>query len=74
MKIIKIVVDKLPKTCEYCDIFDDLTYECSILDMYVGNMNKRRHEKCPLIEKDDPELLCKISKIGGLNEKTQAGR
>jgi len=44
----KIVVDELPDYCEDCDIFNDLTNECSFLDMYVSDSHKRRHEMCPL--------------------------
>ena len=48
MNIKKIVVDELPSHCEDCGIFNDLTNECSFLEMYVSDSHKRRHEMCPL--------------------------
>ena len=52
MKIIKIFVENMPKSCKDCDLYDSENYMClaTFEDVDLWKVDEKRHEKCPLVE------------------------
>ena len=64
MKIIRVIVDQLPKSCSECSRHLNLAYNCSVenyMELYVMFKRAGRLPNCPLaLEHDDKQVDAEV--------------